>query len=53
MMENSDSDTFDTLVFDALVSTEADSNSRVEIILVEFLLSGNEHLHTFKAQFQM
>lgn len=49
MMENSDSDTFDTLVFDALVSKEADSNSRAEFITV----SGNKHLHTFTTQLQI
>lgn len=35
MMENSDSDTFDTLVFDALVSKEANTNSRAKFIPAE------------------
>ena len=44
MMENSDSDTFDTLVFDALVS-------KTEFIPAEVLVSGNKHLDgAFAAQ---
>ncbi len=53
MMENSDSDTFDTLVFDALVSKEADSHSSAEFIPAEGLVSGNKHSDTFMAQMQM
>lgn len=46
MMENSDSDTFDTLVFDALVSKDDSSNSRAGFTAAEFLVIGNKHLRS-------
>lgn len=53
MMENSDSDTFDTLVFDALVSEGADNNSIAQLMAAEVLVSENKHLDIFHAQMQM
>lgn len=49
MMENSDSDTFDTLVFDALVSTEIGSKQLSSIQSDK----GNTHKHQHAAHMQI
>lgn len=52
MMENSDSDTFDTLVFDALVSKDAACNGGA-LFTAENPVRGSQHSSAFSARMQI